>query len=42
MFRLKCNIWEESGSCYIGQNPLDQSDCRIFNSTISAETNDDD
>ena len=36
----KFHICEKSGSWDMGQNALDQSDCRIFEMTISLEQND--
>ena len=35
VFLHKSHTWEKSGSRYIGQNLLGQSDCRIFKSPIS-------
>ena len=37
VFLHKSRIWEKSWSGDIGQNALSQSDCRIFESTITPE-----
>ena len=37
MLLHKAHTWEKSGSWDISQNTLDQSDCRIFKSTIYVE-----
>ena len=36
----KFQIWKTSGSWYMSQNALGQSNCRIFKSTISLEQSD--
>ena len=40
IFLHKSQIWEKSSSWDMGQSALGQSDCRIFNSNISVEQND--
>ena len=37
VLQRKSNIWQKSCSWEVGQNFLNQSDCRIFKSTISPE-----
>ena len=41
VFLCKTHTWEKSSSWDIGQNALDQSDCKIFKLTMSLKQNHD-